>query len=259
MGPGRTGVKGVIRDRNEALARERERFQKRLLYIKARQEKMSLAYGGKTAFEEDELRENEKAARETVDSSEENDEDGEDEKRAYRARNAKMYFDLRDVTREDGRPVFGHLREVAPSNFIKAIEEEDRTVWVLVHLYEPVSNIRPSFLQIHDIFPFPGAQHEERCQTLDTILTLLSRQNPHTKFLRARAAHFEFAVKTSRLPSGGSSCYADEYDECQGEEVEVDTELLPTLLVYRGGELEFTWVRVDLEAGPGGISTLLKR
>ena len=150
MGPGRTGVKGVIRDRNEALARERDRFQKRLLYIKARQEKMSLAHGGKTTFEEDELREKERIARENVGSSEEDADDSEEEKRTYQSRSTKIYFDLREAAREDGRPVFGHLREVAPSNFIKAIEEEDQKVWVLVHLYEPVSYIFSSFGGIHE-------------------------------------------------------------------------------------------------------------
>ncbi|KAF8342892.1 thioredoxin-like protein [Cantharellus anzutake] len=241
LGPGRTGVKGVIRDRNEALQLERERSQRRLRELRSRQEKSSLAYGGLTVLEEEKLR---KKDRENRNSSEEEgeEEDEENEKRSYRGRNMKTYFEMRRATFEDARPVFGHLREVALSGFVKAVEKEDRDVWVLVHLYEP---------------------YEERCQTLDTTLAHLARKNLHTKFLRARAAHVGFAVKRSThhsLPAGRSSHdMYDEYDELEGDNVEVDTELLPTLLVYRGGELEFTWVRVDLEAGPSGVGALLKR
>lgn len=39
--------------------------------------------------------------------------------------------------------------------------------------------------------------------------------------------------------------------------IEVDTEMLPTLLVYRGGQLEHTFIRVDWEASDSGIQNLL--
>lgn len=42
------------------------------------------------------------------------------------------------------------------------------------------------------------------------------------------------------------------------EDDAVDTDVLPTLLVYRGGQLEHAWVRVDWEA-KDGIDELLKR
>lgn len=42
------------------------------------------------------------------------------------------------------------------------------------------------------------------------------------------------------------------------EDDEVDTDVLPTLLVYRGGELAHSWVRVDWEAKQG-IEELLRR
>jgi hypothetical protein len=35
--------------------------------------------------------------------------------------------------------------------------------------------------------------------------------------------------------------------------------MLPTVLVYRSGQLVHTWVRVDWEAGLLGIDELLKR
>jgi hypothetical protein len=50
MGPGRTGVKGVIRDRNEAAARERSRKTEELTELAARMERANL--GGKTFLEE---------------------------------------------------------------------------------------------------------------------------------------------------------------------------------------------------------------
>ena len=42
-------------------------------------------------------------------------------------------------------------------------------------------------------------------------------------------------------------------------DVEADLDVLPTMLVYRAGELEHTWVRVDWEAGTAGIDDLLGR
>lgn len=42
------------------------------------------------------------------------------------------------------------------------------------------------------------------------------------------------------------------------EDDAVDTDVLPTMLVYRGGELVHTWVRVDWEAKTG-IEDLLRR
>ena len=46
-----------------------------------------------------------------------------------------------------------------------------------------------------------------------------------------------------------------------GEEDEdaVDTDMLPTMLVYRAGELVHNWVRVDWEAGVVGVGDLLER
>ena len=40
---------------------------------------------------------------------------------------------------KEGR--FEHLREVSVSGFVDAVEKEERGVWVVLHLYEPVSGI----------------------------------------------------------------------------------------------------------------------
>jgi hypothetical protein len=99
MGPGRTGVKGVIRDRNEAAARERSRNAEELAELAARMKHTTLE--GKPFLEEHD----------------------------------------RLVTlerRQRGR--FGHLREVGLAGFVPAVEE-DRNVWVVVHIYDPVSAV----------------------------------------------------------------------------------------------------------------------
>lgn len=121
------------------------------------------------------------------------------------------------------------------------------------------------------------AQSLDRCYAVDETLSKLARQYPDTKFLRARAAALGFASNTTSLakrPSANrrmkSVAEADEDDpygsdpESQDEgdlvhEDDVDLDMLPTLLVYRDGELVFNWVRVDWEAGPAGIEELLDK
>ena len=41
------------------------------------------------------------------------------------------------------------------------------------------------------------------------------------------------------------------------DEDSVDTDMLPTMLVYHDGALVFNWVRVDWEAGGAGVEELL--
>jgi hypothetical protein len=122
MGPGRTGVKGVIRDRNEALELERERKAKEMESLRSKMEKSNL--GGKTYLEE----EREKAAR-----GEKADELVQQEQEKFKEE-AK-----RDPLGRPREGRFGHLREVGLQGFLNAVEKEDRGVWVVVHLYDPVS------------------------------------------------------------------------------------------------------------------------
>jgi hypothetical protein len=114
---GRTGVKGVIRDRDEARIRARDKQAKEIADLNQRMEKSALT--ART------WREDEAAAK------------------AERAREqGKALSDEEDaLERRDlwGAPKgrFGHLREVGVSGFVGAVEDE-RGTWVLVHLYEPV-------------------------------------------------------------------------------------------------------------------------
>lgn len=123
MGPGRTGVKGVIRDRDEALETERE---KRAQEAESMRKKMEAAnLGGKTFLEE----EREKARRgQKADDLVEKEIQKAEERR-------DMFGRMRE-----GR--FGHLREVGMKGFLSAVEDEQPGTWVIVHLYHPVSKIR---------------------------------------------------------------------------------------------------------------------
>lgn len=107
MGPGRTGVKGVIRDQHEAAALQASRRAREMEEVRRRMERADL--GGKTFLEEE-------AEKDALDP----------EKRTNVLGMPKT-----------GR--FGHLREVGRGGFVSAVEREDRGVWVVVHLYESVS------------------------------------------------------------------------------------------------------------------------
>jgi hypothetical protein len=119
----------------------------------------------------------------------------------------------------------------------------------------------------------------------------LARENPNTKFIRCRASAIGFALSSRAKPRNfrpPSSTYLsksrtsprlahqdedDPYgsdtdeptiiDALNGDEdedeVDVDTDMLPTILVYRSGQLVHNWVRVDWEAGLLGIDELLER
>ena len=113
--PGRTGVKGVIRDRNEAQRSARDKRAAEIKELNKRMEKASLT--GKTYLEEKALEE---------------DEDEELEEMRF----ARVRDKGRTSHGEGGR--FGHLREVGLDGFLKAVEAEERHVWVVLHLYHPV-------------------------------------------------------------------------------------------------------------------------
>lgn len=114
MGPGRTGVKGVIRDQHEAQAIQAAKREREIEVLRKRMERGNL--GGKTYLEE----EREKQALE----------EGVEDPLARRVR--------RDVLGRPKEGPFGHLREVGRAGFVAAVEREERGVWVIVHLYESV-------------------------------------------------------------------------------------------------------------------------
>jgi len=256
MGPGRTGVKGVIRDRDEAAARERSKKVDELANLAARMERANL--GGKTFLEDQNER----------------------------------------TTLEWGqRGRFGHLREVGLKGYVPAVEE-DQNVWVVVHIYDPVRAfafvLGPARATYHMVsyFCLTADKSLDRCDTIDDRLARLAREHPDTKFIRCRASTIGFALmpgakpRSSRPPSSTylsksritprfseqeeDDPYGDDMEaavvdtpsEDEDEEdvnVDVDTDMLPTMLVYRSGQLVHNWVRVDWEAGSLSIDEFLKQ
>jgi len=125
---------------------------------------------------------------------------------------------------------------------------------------------------------------------LDNTLGKLAREHATVKFLRAKASAVGFAsgsptaskrtrpspstkhsIKSGTIreedeedPYGEPECNEkdedDEDDELDlDDEDNVDTDVLPTMLVYRGGDLVYNWVRVDWEAGKAGVEELLAK
>src|SRR6267142_6487725 len=80
----------------------------------------------------------------------------------------RTFFEERDVSvtldrRQRGR--FGHLREVGLEWFVSAVEE-DQTVWVVVHIYDPVRACTFMFRwspathrSLFACFPLPSTSH----------------------------------------------------------------------------------------------------
>ncbi|KAF8912092.1 thioredoxin-like protein [Gymnopilus junonius] len=239
MGPGRTGVKGVIRDRDEAAGIQRDKKAKEAEELRRKFEAANL--GGKTFLEE----EREKASR------------GEKADELVMKEAAKSQ-DKRDVWGQKREGRFGHLREVGLKGYLAAVEKEEMGTWVVVHLYD--SSL-------------------ERCYTVDETLARVARAYPDTKFLRVKASSLGFASLNnsskpnpiaSRLKSVSEDDEEDpyaydekgDYDEEEEdgyEDEEVDLDMLPTMLVYRNGQLVHNWVRVDWEAGPAGLEEFLDK
>ncbi|KAF7321754.1 Phosducin domain-containing protein [Mycena kentingensis (nom. inval.)] len=235
MGPGRTGVKGVIRDRDEATQLDRDKHARDVAAMNRQMEKANL--GGKTYLEEE---------REKGDDADE-----------IVLRERERIEERRNVFGHARQGRFGHLREVGVKGFLPAVEGETKGTWIVVHLYEPSL---------------------ERCYKLDEQLAQMARTYADTKFLRARASTLGFTssgrAAAPTLPRAPRKSMQDEeddpydekdigdYDEDEdegGSDDDVDLDMLPTMLVYRDGELVHNWVRVDWEAGQAGIEDLLDR
>ncbi len=244
MGPGRTGVKGVIRDRAEAVAKANAKRSLETSALNRKMEAVSLAQGGKTWAEDEDARRVEQGLE-----------------------------PIHTVPKGHSQSRFGYLREVGAANFVDAVEEKQANV--LVHIYDPVSI---HFHKQIDVNPFNNYfQYLDRCAELDKQLALLARTSPATKFIRVRATAIVYALKketgslgpssSSKPPAGDVEKFVvseesdfgaedDIYDYID-DEPEADLDMLPTMLVYQGGELLHTWIRVDWEAGQDGIENLL--
>ena len=123
MGPGRTGVKGVLRDQHEAQAIQAAKREREMEALRRRMARGDL--GGKTFLEEEQA------------------------KRALEGWEEDGGHVRRDVLGRPKEGPFGHLREVGRAGFVAAVEREERGVWVVVHLYESVRPFLFLFLFWH--------------------------------------------------------------------------------------------------------------
>ncbi|WVQ85938.1 hypothetical protein IAT38_008106 [Cryptococcus sp. DSM 104549] len=125
----------------------------------------------------------------------------------------------------------GALREVGGEGFVDAVE---RVGWVVILIYEP------------DI---------PRCNALLASLLHLSLNLPPylpspLLLLRARASSLSFSL----LPPKSGDVDAD------GEPLgRPDPDVLPTILAYKDGVLEKTWIRADWDVTEDGVEGLLRR
>ncbi|EPQ29375.1 uncharacterized protein PFL1_03130 [Pseudozyma flocculosa PF-1] len=134
---------------------------------------------------------------------------------------------------------FGHLREVDERGYVAAIDKEDRTTPVVIHIY---------------------SRGVEACAVLTSALSSLARTYPRTKFLQVQASAIGFGGARPRHDDGTID-EDDEEDEGGDARARQDraADVLPTLLVYRGGELVANLVRVDLEeAWRGGTEPAIR-
>lgn len=137
MGPGRTGVKGVLRDRAEAAAMARTRRARDVADLNRAFEKSSL--GGKTWAEE------------------------EKERLGENTRLEKTGAEVPKILDGDSRRgIFGHLMEIGLRTFLPAIEEPSH-IWVVVHIFDPVRH--KYFPGQHNIQMAPSSVARSLCGT----------------------------------------------------------------------------------------------
>ncbi len=131
MGPGRTGVKGVIRDRDEAQERDKERARLGMQQLALEQKKQD--FSGKSYFEELDRDKDAKPAREG------------DPWGGIEAIRLRRLNELKATATEGkkGSTIYGHLREIGMGGYVDAVEKVPRDVWVVVHIYDSVSQNLP--------------------------------------------------------------------------------------------------------------------
>ncbi|WWC92322.1 uncharacterized protein L201_007276 [Kwoniella dendrophila CBS 6074] len=230
-----TGPKGVIEDRKAHNSFQKQKREKELNDTIIEQNRKAII--GLTIHEEDLLRKQEqeqdeleewrkKRKDQLIRNQYNHNNEDEDDEDQYK------YEDRRQSIKRGG------LREIGKENFIEAVE---RPGWVVVLIYEP------------DI---------PRCTSLIASLLHLSLNLPSSSNLpipitlfKARATSLQFSL----LPPSSSN--ANSHTKYEDEEPlgKPDSDVLPTMLLYKGGDLEKTWIRVDWEVDESGVEGLLKK
>jgi hypothetical protein len=80
-----------------------------------------------------------------------------------------------------------------------------------------------------------------------------------TTMIRMRTERTMSPVSAIRIRcrSFNPICIDENTEYLKYDEDSVDTDMLPTMLIYHNGELVYNWVRVDWEAGGAGVEELL--
>ncbi|KAF8969707.1 thioredoxin-like protein [Flammula alnicola] len=236
MGPGRTGVKGVIRDRDEAAGIEREKQAKQAEDLRQKMEATNL--GGKTFLEEE---------REKASKGEKADE--------LIMREIGKAQERRDVFGQKREGKFGHLREVGLKGFVGAVEKEEKGIWVVVHLYDSVKRcylIDDTLAKLARSYPDTKFLRARASALGFASLTTSSKPKPFGRQSKPPREEDEDD------PYAYDDKDSEDYDGDFNDE-NVDLDMLPTMLVYRNAELVHNWVRVDWEAGDAGIEEFLDK
>ncbi|WVW80821.1 hypothetical protein I302_102810 [Kwoniella bestiolae CBS 10118] len=220
-----TGPKGVISDRKAHSTIQQQRKDRELQDRVMEQNRNAIV--GLTVHEEDRLRKQQEEERELDEWRRRRKEqlmrksegDSEEEEIGGRRESVKR----------------GGVRELDKNTFLDGVE---RVGWVVVLIYEPeiprCVSLIASLLHLALNLPSPS--------TLSIPITLF----------KARATSLQFSL----LPPTSSSTVQYEDEDPVGRP---DPDVLPTMLVYKNGELEKNWVRVDWEVDEGGVEGLLRR
>lgn len=231
-----TGPKGVLRDQQ---LRAQQESANRASAVRATNAKMaSMALNSETYSEQVEREKRERAAQLQRENAESDDDAVSQtaiaDLQAKERRREKRIAELQSARAAQssalisgaapnttsggagGEKWFGHLREVDERGYVAAIDNEASTVPIVIHIY---------------------SKAVEQCNSLTSSLASLARQYPRTKFLQVQAAAIGFGK------SSGQDEEDEEYDEFDSSTLEV----LPTVLVYKGGVLVANLVRVDLD------------
>ncbi|OXB39477.1 hypothetical protein LQV05_000685 [Cryptococcus neoformans] len=243
-----TGVKGVIDDRkvhnsnasaqkqSEATARAIELQRKALVGLTVHEEAELVAKETEEKGEDSELEEWRKKRRDQLQRKKAMQQ--EDGSQWERQREGDFAYGG-DVEKGIRR---GALREISEHNFIESVEREG---WAIVLIYEP------------------GIP---RCNALSASLLHLSLNLPTSLSIalyRARASTIAFSLLPASSSTTTSFVIDDEFRVKEVEDKEPkrlpDPDVLPSLLAYKDGELEKTWIRVDWDVSEDGIEGLLRR
>ncbi|KAF8511618.1 thioredoxin-like protein [Hysterangium stoloniferum] len=218
-----TGVKSVIRDRDEAVRRENEKRAREIKETNRRMEKMALT--ARTYAEEEEERLHEKAIAEGLDKR-----------------------DMTDKRMLERKGRFGHLREVSEGGFLDAIEGEATGTYIVLHIYHPTSSRSHG---LDAILARLAREYPEtkflraRAAAVGFATSSRPRPAPSTRSNLITISEDEVYSNDEDDPY----FYDDDEEEEEYELEDVtDADMFPTMLVYQSGELKHNWVRVDWEA-----------